>query len=90
MSATFPYLWRCAGVSGGYPCLRTTGILVEFVAGRFAAGESIAALADAYGVPPVAVEDAIRLIVVAKRPSLESQRATAIVARVLPETRRPR
>jgi uncharacterized protein (DUF433 family) len=60
----FPHLWRVTGVSGSAPCLRGTGILAGFVASRFAAGESIAELAEDYPhVSEAHIVDAIRLVV---------------------------
>lgn len=62
MRPTFPNLQRVEGVSGGGPCLKGTGILAEFVADRFLAGESIARIAQDYrDVTEAMVVDAIRL-----------------------------
>jgi uncharacterized protein (DUF433 family) len=90
MSTPYTRLWRCAGVRGGAPCLRTTRVPVDIVAERFAAGESIENIATDYGVPAANVAEAIRFVVDIKRPSLDSKAARARVAKLLPETRRRR
>lgn len=59
----FGHLWRIADIGGGRVCFADTGIGVEVVAGRFAAGESIAELAKDYGLPPRVIEAGIRLVV---------------------------
>lgn len=84
MSANFGLLQRKAGVSSGRPCLRGSGICVEFLAQRFAAGESIALLAMDYGRRQEDIEAAIRLVVVARGSNLDEKRAAAKVAACLP------
>ncbi len=86
---TFPLLWRCEKVSGGAPCLRSTGILVEFLVSRFVAGEPIGALAADYGVSTDRIQEALRFALYVKGTSLESKAAWTRIAKVLPETRRP-
>ncbi|MGO8813330.1 MAG: DUF433 domain-containing protein [Terriglobia bacterium] len=44
----------------GRPVIAGTGITADVVAGRFAARESGAALAEEYGRPPGEIEEAIR------------------------------
>lgn len=88
MSAPYTRLWRCEGVAGGAPCLRTTGILVRFVADRFAAGETPLAIADDYGVPEATILEAIRFGGDITGRRLTSQAAAARIARLLPVTRR--
>jgi len=51
------------GVSGGAPIVRGTGFSVEFLASRFAAGESLAELAEDYDMTLETVENAIRAVV---------------------------
>jgi uncharacterized protein (DUF433 family) len=46
----------------GAPRLAVTRLTVEFVAGRFAAGESITALADDYSIKREAVEAMVRAV----------------------------
>jgi uncharacterized protein (DUF433 family) len=65
MSYRFEHITRVEGVFGGRPVLRGTGISAVVIAGRFAAGESIAELAADYRVQEAAVTDAIRLVVAA-------------------------
>ena len=48
------------GLAFGRPVLTGTGISVEIIAGRFRARESLADLAEEYGIPMSSVEDAIR------------------------------
>jgi uncharacterized protein (DUF433 family) len=83
-------LWRCAGVAGGSPCLKTTGVMAVVIARRFVAGETVPQLAAVYGVPVESIEDALRLVIYAKGASLESQSAWTRIARVVPETFRAR
>lgn len=59
----FGRLWRIADVKGGQVCVDRTGISVEALAGRFAAGESVGSIAMDYGVGNVDIEAAIRLVV---------------------------
>lgn len=47
-------------VAFGRPVLANTGIATEVIAGRFRARDSIAELAEEYGVPPSMIEDAVR------------------------------
>lgn len=56
-------IWRIADIASGAPCLDRTGILVEVIASRFAAGESIFSLAADYGVTSRDIEAAVRLVV---------------------------
>lgn len=76
-------IWRNADVSGGAPCLAGTGVLVSFVASRFAAGETIQELAKDYAVDSQTIEAAIRLMVYAKGTSLDDRRSSMRVSRVL-------
>jgi uncharacterized protein (DUF433 family) len=84
ITRNFGYLWRQHGISGGAPCLDGTGILVSFVASRFAAGETVAELARDYAVHPEHIEAAIRFVVYVKGASLDSKRAEAKIAASLP------
>jgi len=59
----FGRLQRREGVSGDGVCLADSGILVTFLASRFAAGESITELARDYGREEKDIEAAIRLVV---------------------------
>lgn len=56
-------LWRREGVAGGAVCFDHTGVLVEFVAKRFAGGESLEELAKDYALPVQTIEAGIRLVV---------------------------
>lgn len=47
-------------VAFGRPVIAGTGITADVIAGRFAARESVAALAEEYGRPPGEIEEAIR------------------------------
>jgi uncharacterized protein (DUF433 family) len=47
-------------VAFGRPVIAGTGITADIIAGRFAARESVAALAEEYGRPPGEIEEAIR------------------------------
>jgi len=47
-------------VAFGRPVIAGTGITADVVAGRFAARESVAELAEEYGRPPGEIEEAIR------------------------------
>lgn len=55
-------LWFHPGRSVGSVCLEGTGVMVIFVAGRFFGGDTIAQLARDYGVSPVLIQQAIRLV----------------------------
>lgn len=58
----FPLVHRHVGIRGGICCLKGTGVFVEFVAGRFAAGETITELAHDYNVSVNIIEEGIRLV----------------------------
>ena len=60
-----PWLTRQAGVKSGRPVVSGTGVLVTAIAERFAAGESVDAIATDYAIDRRAVEAAIRLVVCA-------------------------
>jgi uncharacterized protein (DUF433 family) len=47
-------------IAFGRPVLANTGIATDVIAGRFRARDSIADLADEYGVPASMIEDAVR------------------------------
>lgn len=53
-------VWRNPKVGFGAYCIRGTGIRVEFVASRWAAGETIRSLAIDYDLSRDRIEDAIR------------------------------
>lgn len=78
-------LQRKAGVSGGGACIGRTGILASFVASRFAAGESLNALARDYDVPVRDITNAVRLVLYVNGTSLNSKRAESRVAKLVPE-----
>ena len=80
----FGLLQRMDGVSGGQVCLRDSGVLVEFIAGLYTAGESIIDLAKNYGRKPEDIEAAIRLVLYARGCNLSSKRAATRVDRVIP------
>lgn len=61
----FRFIARVEGVSAGVPIVKGTGIGVWMLASRFAAGESIEAIADDYHISVLQVTDAIRLVVAA-------------------------
>lgn len=63
MKNRFPLVHRNYGIRGGVCCLNGTGVFVEFIAGRFSAGESIADLACDYHVSADIIEEGIRLVV---------------------------
>lgn len=83
-TANFGYLWRMDGVRGGAPCLDETGLSAEVLAGRFAAGDSIAELADEYGYKVARIEAAIRLVLFARGINLDEKRAARKVDLVIP------
>ena len=58
----WPLLARVEGVRSGRPCIRATGVLVEVLVDRFAAGESIVEIAQDYALPYDAVLMAIRFV----------------------------
>ena len=63
MSARKPRTWtviRRDGYGFGRTCISDTGLSVAFIAGRFAAGDSIAALAKDYRLPEAAIVAALR------------------------------
>lgn len=62
MKPNFPLLWRIDDIAGGQPCIKDTGIIASFVAGCFAAGDSIEYLAEQYDVQPEAILQCIRLM----------------------------
>lgn len=49
-------------ICGGQPRLEGTGLNVEFVVGRFAAGESLAELVEDYGILTWEVEAMVRAV----------------------------
>ena len=55
-------LWRSADIAGGAVCLHGTGILVEHLASRYAAGEPLGALAADYDVTVQDIEAALRAV----------------------------
>jgi uncharacterized protein (DUF433 family) len=65
MSRHAVLLSRRNDISFGAVVVRGTGIRVEILAGRFAAGESIRELADDYALAPETVEAAIRALLTA-------------------------
>lgn len=56
-------LWRMEGVRGGRVCFDRTGIPVESVAERFAAGESIESLMRDYPLNAQDIEAGLRLVI---------------------------
>ena len=85
----FPYLGRIDGVSCGFPCIKGTGILAEVLVGFVVAGDSVAYVAEQYGLQEAAIIDAMRLVLYARGTNLEGKRALVKVDRVLPLTQRP-
>lgn len=59
--ARWSRLWQKDGVGWSNCCLDKTGVGVRFIAGRFAAGDSIRSIAKDYGVTDADVVEAIRL-----------------------------
>lgn len=56
-------VWRTDDIGGGQVLVARTGISAAHVAGRFAYGETIDAIASDYDVSPRQIENAIRAIV---------------------------
>lgn len=81
-------LQRVDGVSSGAVCLKGTGIMAEFVASRFAAGETAESIASDYGVPLCHVEAAIRLVLLVNGTALWSKRALKRLDQFVPMERR--
>jgi uncharacterized protein (DUF433 family) len=80
----FGLLQRMDGVSGGAVCLRDSGVMVEFLAGLFAAGESIDFIAKQYRRSRDEIEAAIRIVVLARGHNLDEKRAKRVVERHIP------
>lgn len=59
----FGRLQRREGVKGGAVCFGDTGVTVEFVAGRFAAGESLDELAKDYNTDRRSIDAGMRLVI---------------------------
>lgn len=59
---TFDRLWRLSDIAGGQPCIKGTGIMASCIAGMYAGGDSIEALAGEYDVDPDAIEQCIKLV----------------------------
>ncbi len=62
---TFPLVWRRRGIRGGRVCAIGSGVDVEFIAERFAAGETIRELSVDYSLSLNVIEEAIRVVVMA-------------------------
>lgn len=80
----FGRLQRHEGISGGAVCLEGSGIIIEFLAGLFAGGDSIDFLAQQYGRTREDIEAALRLIVLARGHNLSEKRALKVVERHIP------
>ena len=78
------HLQRRIDIKGGRPCLRGTGVPVEIVVERFAAGENVRYLGADYGVHDVQVIAALRFVLTVRGSSLNSLRARRTIDRLLP------
>lgn len=87
------HLVRHAGVKGGRPCLRGTGVPVETIAERFAAGEGVTTIAADYCFDDaarrladleLAVVAAIRFVLVVKGTNLNAGHMRDKINRLLP------
>ena len=83
-SQDFGLLSRLMRMKGGQVCIDGTGVVVEHVAARFAAGETVEELATDYAVSRRAIDAAIRLVLVANGVSLTHKRAQARIEERIP------
>jgi uncharacterized protein (DUF433 family) len=78
---TWDRLWRKDGTGWSRCCVHRTGVSVFNLAGRFAAGDSIAELAKDYDMPVESVTEAIRLYVSAAPRGVSIERRMADMLR---------
>ena len=76
------WVWGMGDMGGGVVCFDGTGVRVEFVTGRFAAGETIEELARDYALTPRDIEAGLRLVVSG---AFSSQGLRVVVARAMEE-----